>query len=740
MAIAELIIQGVDNASGVISGIGGPLLGIGAMAGGAVVAGFAAAGAASLSFAGEANQAQRDIQAQLGLTGAEAERLGGIAETVFANNWYGSISEAMNATALIQQQLGDLGDEGLAQVSAGVAAISDTFGAEAPAIVDAVKAIRDNFPGTTEAQALDMITVGFQNGLDANGDFLDSIREYGTQFGEGGASAQQFFGILESGMGTGVLGTDKAGDLFKEFVVRIQDGSTLTRESLTALGLDADTILTGLADNTLQPIDAFNQVTSALARTDNEALAMQAGVGLLGTQLEDLGLSAVNAIDPLSDTFADASGAVDGLNVKYGSLGSLVEGFGRQALVATKPLADGLLELGNQAMPFVVAGMTGLIDGLTQIVSAVQPVIASFTQQAAASDIVGSAVSILSGMWTSLSATVQAIAAAMAPYIQAIFGQIATFLQNHGAEIQAFLTSAWQQVSTIVTTAAQLVAAIVIPIFTGLASFIGAHGAEIQALLTGAWDVISGVIGAALTLIQGVVQTALQIVQGDFSGAWETIQATTSALWEQLSSAFDGGFAMLQSIVTLAVNGIASLFGGLPRMVVGVGAAVVEMIRSGFESAWNGFLSAAKAKLQEFRDMLPFSEPRDSQSPLFGLGKSGAAIVEMVQSGITSAPPLSIAPAVVAGPGGAFTGEVAGLLGRGNASTPTARTPNAPGVFGVGGADPRGGGSQQTVVFERGAVTISGLGDTAIKKAATAGLEDALSAAGLQTRSRKLGG
>src|SRR5690606_11368167 len=135
--------------------------------------------------------------------------------------------------------------------------------------------IRDNFPGTSEATALDLITAAFQRGLNSSGDLLESITEYGPQFGSGGASASQFFSVLETGLSTGVMGVDKAGDMYKEFAVRIQDGSTLTRESLQMLGLDADAILSGLARGTLEPIDAFEMVQGALRGTGNEALQMQ---------------------------------------------------------------------------------------------------------------------------------------------------------------------------------------------------------------------------------------------------------------------------------------------------------------------------------------------------------------------------------------------------------------------------------------------------------------------------------
>ena len=370
-AALELLIQLKDEASAGLSAIGGGLNAIGVVAGGAVVAGLGAAAAAAFSFASDSAQNVANFQAQLGATASEAEALGAVAEQVFAANWYDSVSQAGEAVAMVQQQLGDLGTEGLAQVTNGVAAMSSTFNVEGEAIVNAVRAIRDNFPGTTEAEALDMITVGFQQGLNSSGDFLDSITEYSTQFGNGGASASQFFSVMETGLGTGMLGTDKAADMFKEFVVRIQDGSTLTSESLSMLGLNADKILTDLANGTIKPVDAFNMVQDALAKTDDQAVIMQAGVGLLGTQFEDLGASAAIGTSTMSSTFQNVGGAVDGLNVKFNSIGDVVEGMKRQALVAIAPIGEGLLALANGAMPTVQSGFGALTSVISSGVGAV---------------------------------------------------------------------------------------------------------------------------------------------------------------------------------------------------------------------------------------------------------------------------------------------------------------------------------------------------------------------------------
>lgn len=366
----EGIAQAKDDSDSGFSAIGkgiGAALQIGIAAAGVAIAGL---GVAAVDTAAQVNQATRDIQARLGATADEAERLGQVALEIWATGWVDSIDTAAASVVQLRQQLGPLSDELLIQLGGGIAAVSDTFEAEGPVLTNAIKAIRDNFPGTSEATALDLITAAFQRGLNSSGDLLESITEYGPQFGSGGASAAQFFSVLETGLSTGVMGVDKAGDMFKEFAVRIQDGSTLTRDSLQMLGLDADAILSGLARGTLEPIDAFEMVQGALRNTGNEALQMQAGVGLLGTQFEDLGLDAALAVTTMSDSFIDVAGATDSLAVRYESLGAAGTAMWRQLLVTIEPVGSALLDIVNSAMPSVMRGfevVRGVIEDLVEL-------------------------------------------------------------------------------------------------------------------------------------------------------------------------------------------------------------------------------------------------------------------------------------------------------------------------------------------------------------------------------------
>lgn len=332
----------------------------GAILGGAAIAGTAILGIASSAFdvASQIDAATDQIGASLGLGADEAKAYGETIKSVYGNNFGDSIEDVGKSVEVVAKQLKLAGnDPSLKKMTENAFRLRDVFGVDVAESIDAVKTLTDSF-GISSQEAFDMVAKGYEIGLDRSGDFLDTIGEYSTQFANGGADAREFFSVIETGAQGGVLGTDKAADAFKEFRVRIQDGSDLTKTSLESIGLNADEMAAKMADGSLTAMDAFNQVTSALGRLDDKSLQMQAGVGLLGTQFEDLGQSGIEAIDSMSDNFANVEGSTDKLDAKYTNLTSVVEGFWRQFQVGIAPAGEALLGLVNENLPALQGAVT----------------------------------------------------------------------------------------------------------------------------------------------------------------------------------------------------------------------------------------------------------------------------------------------------------------------------------------------------------------------------------------------
>lgn len=288
-------------------------------------------GAVFANLADDASQAAGTIKATSEAAGAELEALGNVAREVWENAYGDNMTDAAAVVVAAHKKMRTGSEAELQSMTEKALALQDAFGDGYQEQLNTAETIVKNF-GLSWDEAFDFITSGYQKGLNASGDFLDSINEYSTQFSNGGASAEQFFSLMETGLQNGMLGTDKAADAFKEFRVRIQDGSATTSQALQMIGLDADAMGQQMASGSMSAAQAFQIVIERLQQTRDTSTQMQAGVGLLGTQFEDLGNSAVMALDLSKTRMEDLSGAAARLEAQYQTVATAAKGLWREIL------------------------------------------------------------------------------------------------------------------------------------------------------------------------------------------------------------------------------------------------------------------------------------------------------------------------------------------------------------------------------------------------------------------------
>jgi phage-related minor tail protein len=604
----ETAIDGAEKKTGSFVGNAGKLLG-GALVGGAALAGAAIIGIGTAAFdvSTQTDAAANQMSASLRIPKEEAEAFADVARRVYGNNFADSVTDAASAVELLAKQMGLTAEDPALQTMAENAfRLRDTFGVDVADSIEAVKTLMDNF-GISSTEAFDLLASGYQRGLDRSGDFLDTIGEYSVQFASGGASAEQFFGLLDSGLQGGVLGTDKAADAFKEFQVRIMDGSATTADSLALLGINSDEFTQKLSSGQMTVAQAFEEVIGKLQTTEDQATLMQAGVGLIGTQFEDLGRDASLALDLTEDWAEGTEGAITSLDTKYSSFGDAVGGIWRRLVTSISPFTDKLLELVNDAMPSVMAAF----DTFDQtVVPAMENI----------GGVIDRVVQFVKGLFQNDMGP--AVAGA-----QGVFDIFKTWLDQNMPLIQ-------QTVETV-TNAIKVAWEYVGPI--------------IETVVTVAFNNIKTAIETTLSVILTAITLAMQLITGDFEGAAESLNTIVTTLWDGISTIF-----------TNNLDGIKQLIERFD--LADAGQAILDGLKQGIRDGWDDLVDWWGDRLQDLRDMLPFSEPKDPNSPLRNLAMAGRGVVEQVQKGLDEAGfssgflrPLATA---AAGAGGASYGPI----------------------------------------------------------------------------------
>lgn len=534
--------------------------------------------AAAWNAASDNTDAINNLRAQLGLTKEEATALSAEAQQLWVNGFGGSITEASARIASVRQNIKGLADEELAAVAAGNSAIADMMGEDAAKVDNSIAALMNNM-GMSYQEAQNFIAAGAQRGLNASGDFLDSIGEYSVQFGEAGFSGSEFFSIIESGMQQGMLGTDKTADALKEFRIRIMERSDETVNALLSMGIASDEMLEGLETGQLSVADAFAMVQSGLQGMDNQIYQNTYGVALFGTQWEDLGANAILSIDTQKTALTDLEGTTAGLNAQYENLGAVGEGLWRRILVALIPVGDGMLLLANATVPTLMAAIGTLETGIASVIG-------WFQAGGASSGELGVALTALQDVWAGLQTFLNTIIPPLQTMVSGVFKFIGDFIRANGTETSSFLRTNWAVIGDIFRMAMELMNATIIPAFQAVASFISAHGGEIHAVLNNSWTAIQALITAVLAIIQGVLKTALAVIRGDWQGAWDAIKEMTNTVWTSI-----------RTIVSAAADNLRIALGVAWEAIKGAAGSAWEAIKTAITTPFAGVKAAIDGTL-----------------------------------------------------------------------------------------------------------------------------------------------
>lgn len=279
------------------------------------VAGLAAGGALALGLndAMENQQTLANFKASVGDV-AWSEAAGKAAGNLYGNAYGESLADTTAAVrgvfsaGLLKDDA--TGDQ-IESLTGKALSLAQAFEQEVgPLAIAAGQMMKTGMAANAE-EAFDIITKGFQLGVDKSEDFLDTLNEYGTQFRKVGIDGQEATGLLSQGLQAGARDADIVADAIKEFSLRSVGAletmnskgvAVLTplgqaylnvgysskemyeaQERIAAGGEGANAELDRILDNLRVMKDPMNQAATATS--------------LFGTQAEDLG-AALFALDP----------------------------------------------------------------------------------------------------------------------------------------------------------------------------------------------------------------------------------------------------------------------------------------------------------------------------------------------------------------------------------------------------------------------------------------------------------
>ena len=251
---------------------------------------------------------------QLGkTTGAANISLGaiGVALTAFSaiSEIFATINQTVEETRRLSQQVSNFTQATGSTLQSFVSqskAIATTYQKDVNEIIVAANTASKEL-GVTFPEALNLIEVGFRKGADAQGQFLDGLREYPAQFRDAGLSAEDFIKVSIAAANEGIY-SDKGLDVVKEFSLRIREQTKASRDALeNAFGKQfTNDLFNNLNNGTLTAGQALTKVTGKINETGLAGSELQTVIAdVFGGPGEDVGQRFLSTLGEILNTTED---------------------------------------------------------------------------------------------------------------------------------------------------------------------------------------------------------------------------------------------------------------------------------------------------------------------------------------------------------------------------------------------------------------------------------------------------
>lgn len=336
-------------------------------------AGAVAAGAGLLKLASDANSSQKTLQAQLGLTEAQAKKVGATARKVWKDGFGENIDEVNEAVFQVKQNMKGLNDTDLEKVTKNSMTLAKLYGADVNEVTRAANTLMQNY-GMTAEEAFDKLAKGAQKGMNFSNEMFDNMSEYTINFKEAGFSAQEMFNILQNGAKKG-YNLDRLNDSVLEFKLQTEDSSKAYIGAMGDMDKNTQKVFKQYQDGKATVADVYKSVVAGLKDmkgTIPEKDFNVIGKALFGTKWEDQGADVILSMQSINKEMENTKGAMNKAAEVNESFGVRAKRVFREFLDALTPLGTTLLNLAEKWMPKVEKAISFVANKFDNLSPAMQ--------------------------------------------------------------------------------------------------------------------------------------------------------------------------------------------------------------------------------------------------------------------------------------------------------------------------------------------------------------------------------
>ncbi|MEG0694158.1 MAG: phage tail tape measure protein [Erysipelotrichaceae bacterium] len=538
--------------------------------GAGIAVGVGAIGTAMYSIATDADNANRKIQASLGLTGEQAKAVSDQARDLWKKGFTGSMEEASDAVLAVKLQMSQLNDADLSKITQQAMNIGKNFDEDSAQIARGADTMMKVF-GISAEEAMDKITVGFQHGLNYSGEFIDSIAEYSVYFNNMGMSSDDMINVMVAGMENGAFQLDKVGDAIKENFLRLSDMGKGEADAIKQLGLNSQQIMDMINSGGEGAAKAYEMVNVAIAGVKSETDRTAITTALYGTQSEDVGKKVMDAMRSVENVIGDTTGKAQELNETMSNTpAQQMQAQFNTLKDSLVPLATIMMDIASQAMPYVIAG----VEKLTGFISSLSPAM----QKAV---VIGGAIAGAFGV----------LLVVLAPVISAIGTMIPLFVKVFGV-----VSKAGTVIGGLATPVGWAIIAITALIAIGVALY--KNSEEVRDFVDSAWKAIGNFVKSSIESAGNAVEAGTKWISDKWNESVEFVKGVVNS-----------GFQLIEKYVTDPINSahekVTTTLDNVKTKFTNIGSDIKTNVKTAFNEAKDFIVNpieTAKTKIGEAID------------------------------------------------------------------------------------------------------------------------------------------
>lgn len=461
----------------------------------------------------------KKVSTYFGDTGQAAQDNAQIIQDIYEDGVGDSMDRVADAIIIVRQNLKDLNKEDLTNITKQAILLEDSFGIDMNETMRGVNSLMTQF-GISASQAMDLIVVGTQNGLDKTNELGDNISEYAGKFAQAGYSAEEYFQLLNNGLEGGAYNLDKVNDAINEVTTRLADGTIA--ESLSIFSSGTQQVFQAWQNGKATQKDVINSIISDIGSATSQQEALNMASTAFGTLGEDNNLQFISSLTSVGDTFSQVNGKANEFYENSNTSSQEIEGSLRQINDALAPIGESISELLTTILTPLADVIDNLVEKFTALPQPIQDFIIVFGGIIAIATILIPIIISLAASFTALEVPLLPIIAIIAAVAAAI-AAIIVVIKNWGA-ITDWLKETWEKFTTKISELWDTVKQKFEDLGNKIKEKLLGIGASIKNGFNSAIDFITSLPGKAIQWGKDFIQSLIDGIKSKISGIVDSVK------------------------------------------------------------------------------------------------------------------------------------------------------------------------------------------------------------------------